>query len=101
MEDDVLALLADVLAKKSTATLKKRAGSLLLFLKWAQDSASASLAEMNELQMGVLSIGEDAAYDYLSFLRRTAPPASRGQSFVEAANFIEGVFGFDASGCKE
>ena len=73
----------DTFAEKSPATLKKRGGSLQLYVRWAKPYTEGV----------ALPFTEELVYAYLCFLRQVGAPATRGQSFIEAVNLSVHLLG--------
>ena len=67
---------------KPAATLVKRAGSLLQYVRWAASSGHAPFP-----------LHEPTIFSYLTFLATEGAPPSRGQSFREALGFAKGFIG--------
>ena len=80
-EEERLHIIKDTFAEKSTATLCKRACSLLLFCRWARPLTDSAL----------FPFSEGLVYEYLRFLRREKAPATRAQSLLEAIAFSVGL----------
>lgn len=78
-----LQILSDLFARKATATLDRRAGSLALFVHWCDAHAYTP----------VLPVDEERAYSYVSYLRSSGAPATRAESFLQALAFSKGVVG--------
>ena len=79
--------LEDYLASKRTGTLLIRASSWRLFLRYAR----ATKVDTHQLT-------EADIYEYLVHLKKTAAPASRASSFIQACGFAYGTCGFKAGG---
>lgn len=75
------------LSMKSPKTVSKRAGSMLLYIKWCTD---------NNRGRG-LPITEKDVAAYLFSLRRSGQYTSRGSSFREALRFSHYILGLDGS----
>lgn len=76
----------DTFQPKSTATLLKRAGSLLRYVKWCI-SSSVTLVPF--------PITESTTYQYLMQLRSSLAAASVGTDFRSALAFCQGTIGLD------
>jgi hypothetical protein len=76
-EDDRHRSLEDSLRERAVATLNKRAGSILLYLRWGRARGYTD-AEL-------LPFRERTAYEYARDLADDDAPATRASSFVEAA----------------
>ena len=76
-----------VLSMKSPKTVSKRAGSMLLYIKWCTD---------NNRGRGFPITEKDVAA-YLFSLRRSGQYTSRGSSFREALRFSHYILGLDGS----
>lgn len=81
-------ILADTFEMKATATMLKRAGSLLLLLRWLK-------ALPSEQDLFLLPFSEQLVYEYLCMLKCSHAAASRGQALREAIAFSHGVIGAD------
>ena len=87
-EDEVSTTLQDTFAKKATSTLKSRAGSVLLFIRWGVATfGECQLFPLIELQL----------YRYVTFLRLNAAPPSRAERFVQAVRFSFTLLGGDGT----
>lgn len=73
--------LHDTFRSKSTATLVKRSGSFLGFLKFANDCGHRS----------ILKFEEPFVYRYVCHLRERREAATKASSFLECVNFMIGV----------
>jgi hypothetical protein len=80
--------LADILAGKATGTLHRRADSLLAYVRWAKRAG-----------VPCFPLGEQAAYDYLQFLKVNAAAPTRASSFRQAVAFGGGVL--DLAGAQD
>ena len=76
-EDERRRSLDDALRERAPATLNKRAGSILLYLRWGRAKGYTD-AEL-------LPFRERTAYEYARDLADDEAPATRASSFVEAA----------------
>ena len=74
----------DALRDKAAATLQKRANSLVLFVTWT-----------SSVKREPFPFSEEAAYEYVCFLRAHDAPATRASSFLEAVAFASHVLGFE------
>ena len=85
-------MLNDVLASRATATIDKRASSLLLFVRWHRLNVEGERA---------MPPTEPSVYEYLRFLRATDASPSRASSALEALAFARYVLGFDCAEAQE
>ena len=76
-----------VLSMKSPNTVNKRAGSLLLYVKWFSDCERGEPFPISEKDVAA----------YLFHLRRSGSFISRGASFREALRFAHYVLGLDGA----
>jgi hypothetical protein len=74
---DLRRSLEDVLRERATATLNKRAGSLLLYLRWGRARGYTDPE--------LLPFKESVAYEYAKDLADDEAPATRASTFLEAA----------------
>ena len=79
-------IVADSLRAKSTSTLKLRANSFVLYVKWYRDTHGDE---------PFLPLVEGRVYDCVCFLRSKACSASRASTFVSTLNFVEAVLGVE------
>ena len=84
-DEDRLRSLQDALRTRTTPTLNKRAGSILLYLRWGRAKGYTD----GEL----LPFLENTAYSYARDLFDDRAPATRASSFVEAAFVASSVLG--------
>ncbi len=82
-EKDIQTLLSDTFAKKSPATLYKRARSFWRYFDWMKGSYSQTL-----------HLDEAHVYKYLCHLRDSKAAATTGQAFIESLNFFKSLLGF-------
>ena len=87
--DERASILEDVFRPKETATLQKRAGSVLLYLKWGT-SLDVALHYL-------LPFTEAVVYRYVAALYNDEAPATRSSSFMEAAVFTKALLIFDGN----
>ena len=78
-------LLEDTFAKKSPATLYKRARSFWKYFEWMKGRYSESL-----------HLSEDRIYRYLCHLRESSAAPTSAKAFLEPVNFFSHVLGFTA-----
>lgn len=76
-------LISDTFARKSPATLYKRARALWKYFEWMQGGYSQSL-----------HLSEDRIYQYVCHLREQNCAPTSAQSFIEALNFFSSLIGF-------
>ena len=88
-EADVNTIIKDTFESKRNNTLLKRAGSVLLYLRWHRALFPTIAA---------LPFGEPDVYKYICDLRTEGAPPTRAQAFVEAVNFTEALLGLPPSG---
>ena len=82
----LIQILSDSMAKKSTSTIKTRVGSVAMYVKWFH----------NEMLGGdKVQITEPLVYRYLCYLRDLKAPATRGSTFMESLTFCHHCLGFD------
>ena len=80
----IAATISDVFAKKSTATILKRAAAIMLYLKWAR-------RQNVERPLGFV---ESCVYAYVCDLRLSNAAATTAVSFTQAVNFCIHTCGF-------
>ena len=88
-EAEINTIVRDTFESRRNNTLLKRAGSVLLYLRWHR-----ALYPM----VAALPFGEPDVYRYLCDLRIEGAPPTRAQAFVEAVNFSEALLGLPPSG---
>ena len=77
-ESDVARNITDIFANKSSSTLMKRAGALMMFLAWRRQ----------ENRSGVdFPVCESEAYEYISSMRGQTSAYTRAGSFISALRF--------------
>ena len=81
-------IVSDTLRAKSTSTLKLRANSLALFVKWFQPTYD---------DQPLLPLTENIVYEYVDHLRTKACAASRASTFVSTPNFAGDVLGLEGT----
>ena len=81
-----LEVLGAVVGVKSPATLVKRANSLLAFLRWC---AKTNVTDENPFHERII-------WQYLSFLKESGAPPTKGASAMSAFRFAFYVLGFDS-----
>ena len=84
-EHRIRQLLEDTFAKKSPATLYKRARSFWKYFEWMKGSYSETL-----------HLSEARIYGYVCHLRDSAAAPTSAQAFLESVNFFSHVLGFTA-----
>ncbi|CAE7223053.1 unnamed protein product [Symbiodinium natans] len=72
-------ILLDVFARKATATLRSRAGSLLQYLRWVRVSYVDRIT--------IFPLEEVRLYNYVCFLRENSAPPTKAERFVQSARF--------------
>lgn len=80
----ICSTISDVFAKKSTATLLKRAASVFLFMAWSR----------NRIIERPLLFLESQVYDYVCFLRSSSAAPTVAITFTQAVNFCIHTCGF-------
>ena len=80
--DEGIELMANVMASKATSTLKVRASSIKLYLRWHSTSGA---------EYPTLPPKEETVYAYVEDMRKTGAPATRAQRFMESLMFMKGV----------
>ena len=85
-DDYVWQIISDTFSQKSTATLRARSASLLVFGRWKRSISLGSTSE-------IFPISEEQAYQYLCELRCMKAAPSKGRRFVEALGFAKGLIG--------
>ena len=75
-------LISDTLARKSPATLYKRARALWKYFEWMKGSYSQSL-----------HLTEDRIYQYVCYLREQKCAPTSAQSFIESLHFFSSLIG--------
>ena len=81
-DEGALALLDNVFANKSTATLAKRASSIGLFIRWYEQKIGHDAR---------WPPSEEGAYAYVEHLRAARAPPTRAKGFLEAIAFCKGA----------
>ena len=82
-ESHIQQLLHDTFARKSPATLYKRARAFWKYFHWMKGSYVQSL-----------HLDEGRLYRYVCFLRDNNAAPTSAQSFIESLNFFKGLWGF-------
>ena len=82
---DLRRSLEDALRERATATLNKRAGSLLLYLRWGRARGYTDPE--------LLPFRESVAYEYAKDLADAEAPATRASAFLEAALLATDLLG--------
>ena len=86
--EDEHAIMDAVVGIRSPATLMKRANSLLSFLRWFASSGIVNMGPFNE----------QSVWMFMSFLKESSAPATKGESTMSALRFAHFVLGFDTLG---
>lgn len=85
MADAIIsATISDVFARKSTATMLKRAASIMLYMSWARHCGEDRPLIFLELLV----------YRYVCFLRDSGAAATKAKSFTQAVSFCFHCCGF-------
>ena len=84
-EHRIRQLLEDTFAKKSPATLYKRARSFWKYFEWMKGSYSEAL-----------HLSEARIYGYVCHLRESSAAPTSAKAFLESVNFFSHVLGFTA-----
>lgn len=84
-ESSIQQLLQDTFARKSPATLYKRARSFWKYFEWMKGSYGQSL-----------HLDEEKLYRYICHLRDSNAAPTSSQAFIESLNFFKGLWGFSA-----
>ena len=87
-ETDRLRSLQDALREKATNTLNKRAGSILLYLRWGRAKGYTD--------QELVPFREATAYEYARDLYDDEAPATRASSFLEATLLISALLGLES-----
>ena len=82
-EDEIKQILNDVFNRKSTATLVKRAGDLLRYMKWARSAG----------YIHFMRITERSIYAYLGYLHSSGAAPSTGKNFLSSLRFAQSTIG--------
>ena len=77
-----LKVISDTVGSKATPTLEKRAGSILMFIRWMRVVAPG---------VGALPAEEKWVYKYICELRDFKAPATRASSLLEALNLANSL----------
>ena len=83
---DAFGILDAVVGLRSPYTITKRANSLMSFLQWFSKSP----------EPGQSPFTEEVIWRYLSHLKDSGAPPTKGESFMSAARFARYVLGFDS-----
>ena len=86
--DKCFLVVSDALVPKSKSTLKTRAGSLALYVKWLESKHPGEK---------YLPFCESKVYDYMCDLRTAACAASRGSTFVSTLGFVGELLGMQGT----
>ena len=84
-EDEIVQILSDVFAPKSTATLYKRSNSLFKYILWHKDTFSGGQC--------VLDFSESKIYQYLRHLKSNNAAPTVLESFRQSVAFAIGLIG--------
>ena len=87
---DITLSLKDVFERKSTATLAKRAGSIMAYIIWCRRAHVQA----------PLNLTEKKVYDYVCHLRDSGSASTTARTFIEALHFAEhtiGLFNVESS----
>ena len=79
-------ILENTFRNKATATIDKRGGSILLFLRGSEPSPGSA---------SYFPVAEPAAYSYVERLRAEGAPPTRAMMFLEARPFANAALGFE------
>jgi hypothetical protein len=86
-DQQIIQVLQDVFANKATATLAKRANSMLDYVRWATEGQHIPRPTYHEEQ----------AYAYICHLRDTSAPPTKASAFREALSFFHHVLGLKSA----
>jgi len=81
---NILQVLKDCFARKSTATVLKRTSAVWMLTEWLIKSRQVNIWNMSEQNM----------YDYMCYLRESAAAPTRASHVIEALNFFESTLHF-------
>ena len=79
------------LEPKSTETVRKRAGSLRMFVGWFANSAFFKGCPFDEITV----------FNYLGYLNSERVPATRGSTFRETVHWMGALFGFEVEATQK
>ena len=86
-EDKLMQTIHDSLASKSTATLFKRAQSIMHYYQWSQSARIQRPLLFNDVDI----------YGYVCYLRENSFSPTKAEAFKQAVNFVVNTFGMSQS----